>query len=703
MPNPVADEASLNDRIRLLKKWIPIAAQGLISFYRSDKGVFWRDNAWAQDQEQETAKQDIGDATKEVGKKFKYSPTSTARSFFAICEYLRFLHEEELNPDQSNIFSGDFKTCRTILNDVTNKFLAQLIDVKTRPIVLESQTNLINPFTNSHILVAISMLPYFKSLLGDEKKPDEIKAAGKDIASEIQNVFKGPPAGAAGISPGQSKHDAVHDFLTLHCVRGLDAFGEHSLDKDLAARLETGVRHRVLRLLAYDFAHVSSEFDPGELVFSIELLNRLNGANVEQLTTRALKSIAEAQKGGVWPSGGIVSYGTKTNFYIASFEVALTLTQTFIRRLRNNDFADCEMLLGVLDQTFDFVRNSYKVEQAYKGWVNDHSRGDRVLESWATSIVLQFLIQYLQANLFIREKQILSKYEVKYLSSSAERKWNDTFPDLAWQHRTPEWIKDVDAPTDPTPAKELTRALQSQFITRIRADIAHRPRLAASLILHGSPGTGKSSLAKSLANALGWPFLTISPPDFLVNGIEGFETTAAGVFSDLSKLRRCVVLFDECEDLFRFRPKTPTIESRTAGAFITAGMLPRLQALREESWIVFILATNSGLEDLDKAVIRPGRFDFAYEVPYPSLDAGMRFISRLLEHNPGAKERESARAKGALDRYFKREQLGGNEGISFALLKSFLTYMRESPNATAEELEEELVKLRSGPRNLLNG
>jgi hypothetical protein len=146
MPNPVADEASLNDRIRLLKKWIPIAAQGLISFYRSDKGVFWRDNAWAQDQEQETAKQDIGDATKEVGKKFKYSPTSTARSFFAICEYLRFLHEEELNPDQSNIFSGDFKTCRTILNDVTNKFLAQLIDVKTRPIVLESQTNLINPF-----------------------------------------------------------------------------------------------------------------------------------------------------------------------------------------------------------------------------------------------------------------------------------------------------------------------------------------------------------------------------------------------------------------------------------------------------------------------------------------------------------------------------------------------------------------------------
>jgi hypothetical protein len=740
MHSQIADSTKLNDRIRLLKKWIPTAAQGLISFYRDDKGVFWRDNAWAQDQEQEQA-----------GKRFKSSPTSTARSFFAICEYFRFLHEEDLNPRQNADFSEDFKTCSKILNDVTAKYLSRLINPTTRKSALTSDTNSDNPFTNSHILVAISMLPYFKNVFASGVDLEGIKSAGRDIAAEIRNVFNEnlAPSGeiaashsksaegkanlkaakdtkkeiaketieaknivkenlsaSAGISPSKSRHDVVHDFLTLHCVRGLDAFGEQWLKKDTQAQLENAVRQRVLKLLAYDFAHVSSEFDAGELVFSIELLNRLKGANVEQLTTRALQSIADAQKGGVWPSGGIVSYGTKSNFYIASFEIALTLTQTFIRRLKNNDFADCEMLLGVLDQTFDFVRNSYKHEQGYHGWVNDHSRGDGVLESWTTSIVLQFLIQYLQANLFIREKQILAKYEVKPFLSKEEQDWNNTFPDLAWQHRVPAWIRDIDAPTDPTPKQELTGALQAQFIAKIREDLAHRPRHAASLILHGSPGTGKSSLAKSLAKALGWPFLTVSPPDFLVNGIEGFETAAAHVFSDLSKLRRCVVLFDECEDLFRFRPKSPTVESRTAGAFITAGMLPRLQALRDESWVVFILATNSGLEDLDKAVIRPGRFDFAYEVPYPSLDAAIRFIGKLMP-NAGFVadniDHELKRAKDALEKYFQREQIGGGEGISFALLKSFMNYIKEFSDASNEDLEQELVKLRSGPRSLLEG
>jgi SpoVK/Ycf46/Vps4 family AAA+-type ATPase len=100
----------------------------------------------------------------------------------------------------------------------------------------------------------------------------------------------------------------------------------------------------------------------------------------------------------------------------------------------------------------------------------------------------------------------------------------------------------------------------------------------------------------------------LSPPDFLHNGgIEGFEALADSVFDDLLRLRRVVVLFDESEGFFKTRKSNEPLESRTTGAFITSGMLPRLQALHDNRWIVFVLATNSPLDELDEAVRRPGR------------------------------------------------------------------------------------------------
>ena len=67
------------------------------------------------------------------------------------------------------------------------------------------------------------------------------------------------------------------------------------------------------------------------------------------------------------------------------------------------------------------------------------------------------------------------------------------------------------------------------------------------------------------------------------------------------------------------------------GAFITAGMLPRLQSLHQRSWVVTILATNSAPELLDDAVKRPGRFDYLQSLGHPVLDAQLRYIKRKLE------------------------------------------------------------------------
>jgi SpoVK/Ycf46/Vps4 family AAA+-type ATPase len=111
------------------------------------------------------------------------------------------------------------------------------------------------------------------------------------------------------------------------------------------------------------------------------------------------------------------------------------------------------------------------------------------------------------------------------------------------------------------------------------------------------------------------------------------------VFADLMRLRRAVVFFDECEDFFKKRDdqelSTP-LGSRTLGAFITAGMLPRLQALRNGGWIVFVLATNVSLSQLDPAVIRPGRFDFQVDMRNPALSAQLRYLPSVLDQETPA-------------------------------------------------------------------
>lgn len=88
-----------------------------------------------------------------------------------------------------------------------------------------------------------------------------------------------------------------------------------------------------------------------------------------------------------------------------------------------------------------------------------------------------------------------------------------------------------------------------------------------------------------------------------------------------------VVLFDECEEFFRARPDNLRIEARTVGAFITAGMLPRLQRLRDGGWVVFVINSNIEAYELDDAVTRRGRLDRAARVGHPVLEAQVRYLA----------------------------------------------------------------------------
>jgi SpoVK/Ycf46/Vps4 family AAA+-type ATPase len=140
--------------------------------------------------------------------------------------------------------------------------------------------------------------------------------------------------------------------------------------------------------------------------------------------------------------------------------------------------------------------------------------------------------------------------------------------------------------------------------------------------LFGPPGTGKTSIATSLAREVKWKFIEIGPGDFLVNGMDGIFAQGDIIFQRLLLLDEIVVLFDEIDELVKNRSDD---EKDKLSRFLTTYMLPWLQRLRDKQTIIFIFATNH-IEVFDPAIKRIGRFDLIISVGPPIHEQRMKVL-----------------------------------------------------------------------------
>jgi SpoVK/Ycf46/Vps4 family AAA+-type ATPase len=154
----------------------------------------------------------------------------------------------------------------------------------------------------------------------------------------------------------------------------------------------------------------------------------------------------------------------------------------------------------------------------------------------------------------------------------------------------------------------------------------------------------------------------LSPGDFIARGLEYIETQARSVFDRLLRLSRAVILFDECDELFRERkPNAGTEQTRGITAFVTASMLPKLQELHDSGRVVFFICTNN-FESMDLAVKRGGRIDHIIGVGPPDRAARKRVIDEYFKNKFKSKmPRWVAKAASELemgsgaDRYIRSE------------------------------------------------
>jgi len=162
------------------------------------------------------------------------------------------------------------------------------------------------------------------------------------------------------------------------------------------------------------------------------------------------------------------------------------------------------------------------------------------------------------------------------------------------------------------------------FLTNPQKYIKLGAKIPKGILLVGSPGTGKTLLAKAIAGEAGVPFFSISGSDFVEMFVGVGASRVRDLFDQAKKNSPCIVFIDEIDAVGRQR-----------GAGVGGGHDEREQTLNqllvemdgfESNEGIIVLAATNRPDVLDPALLRPGRFDRQIVVPLPDVKGRVEIL-----------------------------------------------------------------------------
>ncbi len=312
------------------------------------------------------------------------------------------------------------------------------------------------------------------------------------------------------------------------------------------------------------------------------------------------------------------------------------------------------------------------------GVTNFKAEADR---GWIAGLILNvgwiLIFVFIWWFLFVRQAQMGGKQAMAFGKSKAKqqdlKKQKVTFKDVAGCDETKDELRDiVDYLKNPKKYQTLGGELPK------------------GVLLYGSPGTGKTLLARAVAGEAGVPFFTASGSEFVEMFVGVGASRVRDLFERAKKSAPAIIFLDELDAVGR---------SRFAG--IGGGhdereqtlnqMLVELDGFESKEGIILIGATNRP-DVLDTALLRPGRFDRRINVPVPDIKGRLEIL------NVHAKK---IKLTPDTDMSVIARHTPGCTGADLSNIvneAAILAAKKEQKSVDLKDLEEAIEKMLAGPQ-----
>ncbi len=230
----------------------------------------------------------------------------------------------------------------------------------------------------------------------------------------------------------------------------------------------------------------------------------------------------------------------------------------------------------------------------------------RSVVSQISSVIITFLPTALMVILIVMIIKMQGLGEKGKVYDDTERKTKIKFDDVAGlDEEKEELIEIVD------------------FLKRPEKFAKMGAKVPRGVLLYGKPGTGKTLIAKAIAGEADVPFISMSGSEF----IEMFAGLGASrvrkLFEKARKIAPCIVFIDEIDAIGARRSSNSGAETENNQTLNQ--LLVEMDGFSSEETIIVLAATNRP-EMLDKALLRPGRFDRQITIPTPDLKGRLEIL-----------------------------------------------------------------------------
>lgn len=157
------------------------------------------------------------------------------------------------------------------------------------------------------------------------------------------------------------------------------------------------------------------------------------------------------------------------------------------------------------------------------------------------------------------------------------------------------------------------------------------------VLFYGPPGTGKTLLAKAIANESQANFVSIKGPELLTMWFGESEANVRDVFDKARAAAPCVMFFDELDSIAKARGGGSSGDAGGAADRVINQLLTEMDGMNSKKNIFIIGATNRP-DQIDSALLRPGRLDQLIYIPLPDEAGRVSILKAALKKSPIAQD-----------------------------------------------------------------